>query len=435
VKSLRRRAARQLSAVPGEEAVADRRSVARLSWAFAVLASGVILYQLLAPKSLLTSAARIVAPWTGVSPPARVWIEPPRLSWRQPGEAADVVNRDQRLIPVIDGVAEIVRGRQLVVETEIDGLAEGEKPTLLVTPRAERTGGEAIPGWQVPLAAAAGQWRRCVLPDDDRGLDYPVDLVIKAGDARSGPLRVAVVDAPSLLVREVRYEYPAYMRRESETLPWQGDIRGVEGTRVTIVAQANRPLHSAGIDLGSDGRRDVALTISGKDRTIGEGSFVLRLDPDRKAAEFGSYRFAFRSRSEAGGPSADDLTGGLEYRIEVIPDLAPEVEIEVPAEKVLAVPPDAPVTVRVKALDPDFGLASVRVETRLAGGDPRSGGELLVGDGRMNFRGAETLIPSELGGRPGSVLEYRAVATDSRPDEPNRTVTDWQTLKIDASAP
>jgi hypothetical protein len=273
VKSLRRRAARQLSAVPGEEAVADRRSVARLSWAFAVLASGVILYQLLAPKSLLTSAARIVAPWTGVSPPARVWIEPPRLSWRQPGEAADVVNRDQRLIPVIDGVAEIVRGRQLVVETEIDGLAEGEKPTLLVTPRAERTGGEAIPGWQVPLAAAAGQWRRCVLPDDDRGLDYPVDLVIKAGDARSGPLRVAVVDAPSLLVREVRYEYPAYMRRESETLPWQGDIRGVEGTRVTIVAQANRPLHSAGIDLGSDGRRDVALTISGKDRTIGEGSF------------------------------------------------------------------------------------------------------------------------------------------------------------------
>jgi hypothetical protein len=60
----------------------------------------------------------------------------------------------------------------------------------------------------------------------------------------------------------------------------------------------------------------------------------------------------------------------MEYRIDVLPDLAPEIAIEEPRESPIRVPPQAPVTVRVRALDPDFGLARVAVETRVQGGGP-----------------------------------------------------------------
>jgi hypothetical protein len=45
-------------------------------------------------------------------------------------------------------------------------------------------------------------------------------------------------------------------------------------------------------------------------------------------------------------------------------DLAPEISIEEPQESPARVPPGAPVTLRVRALDPDFGLARVGIETR-----------------------------------------------------------------------
>jgi len=75
IKSLRRRAARRLSRVP-DEGVVDRTPAMRLAWALAGLVCLVCLYQLVAPKSLVVSAARLVAPWTGFAPP--VW---PGGSW------------------------------------------------------------------------------------------------------------------------------------------------------------------------------------------------------------------------------------------------------------------------------------------------------------------------------------------------------------------
>ncbi|MFM8414161.1 MAG: hypothetical protein ACKOCX_05495, partial [Planctomycetota bacterium] len=434
VKSLRRRAARRLSKVP-DEGVVDRTPSIRLAWILAALVCLACLYQLLAPKSLVMSAARLVAPWSGISAPSRVRIDPPRLAWRMPGEDPAVAGEAARAIDVVRGTAELVRGRQLVVTTEIGGLAADEKPELVVSPLREDGGIDtAAAAWRMPLKVAVGSRRTVIVPGDDRGLDQPVELVIAAGDARSERIRVALVDAPAVLVREIRYEYPAYMGRESETLPGQGDIRGVEGTKVTIVAAANRPLASAAVDLGCDGRRDVSLALERPEDTVGAGTFTLKLNADRSGPEFTAYRFVYRPRGAAASRSEADVVGLLEHRIEVLPDLAPEVAIEVPEEKLLRVPPDAPVTVRVRALDPDFGLASVRVETRLAGGKPQAGPELLVGGSRKSLRVAGTLVPSDLGAKPGSTLEYRAVARDTRPERPNETATEWQALQIDASA-
>ncbi len=346
LKSLRRRAARRLSRLP-DEGVVDRTPAIRLAWALAALVCLACVYQLVAPKSMLTSAARLITPWTGFAPPSRVRIESPRLAWRIVGEDPAAAADPARAIEITGGVAELVRGRQLVLSAEIDGLTADDKPVVIVTPRDDsgRLDPAAEP-WTMSLMLAGGGRRTVVVPGDDRGLDRPIDLVVAAGDARSERIHIRLVDAPVVLVREVRYEYPAYMGRDPETLPGQGEIRGVEGTTVTIVASSNRPLATAAIDLGCDGRRDVSLSLERPEDTVGSGTFTLRLNADRTGPEFGSYRFVYRPRAPGGSRAETDVVGRLEHRIEVIPDLAPEVAIEVPEEKLLRVPPDAPVTVR-----------------------------------------------------------------------------------------
>jgi len=436
VKSLRRRAARRLSRVP-DEGVVDRTPAVRLAWVLAALVCLTFVYGVLAPKNFVASAARLAAPWGAIAAPARVQIQPPVLSWRVPGEDPQPAAGDRsRAIDVAGGIAELVRGRQVVVSSEIDGLKSEERPMLVVTPlRDDGVIDTAAAPWRMPMTLAAGGVRSVVLPDAERGLDHGVDLVILAGDNRSDRIRLVVVDAPTLMVRELRYDYPEYMGRESETIAWQGDIRGVEGTRVTIVAEANRPLDNAAVDLGCDNRKNVSLALARPEGTTGKATITLELNAERTAARFGSYRFIYRPRAASAYRPEQDVVGRLEHLVEVFPDLAPEVAIEVPREKVLRVPPDAPVTVGVQAVDPDFGLAIVRVDTRVKGGEVRPGGNLLVGKPRLNFRGAATLIPQTLGAGPGSVLEYRAVAIDTRPERPNETVTEWQSLEIDSSAP
>jgi hypothetical protein len=456
VRSLGRRAAKRLSAVP-TESVIDRSQAVRLAYALAVLVGLACLYSLAAPKSMLTTTARLLAPWARVAAPTRVRFEPPRLQWRMPGEEAAVVGpvadrdaaaggadgsdpNDPRSIKVDAGGATLVRGRQLFVSSAILGLRRDEQPVIVVTPLLDSgaVDGAAVP-WRVEMTrvggeTAAGQRYAAVLPDATRGLDQSVAFTMQAGDGRSEPIRVALVDSPTLLVREVRYEFPAYMQRERETVAWQGDLRAVEGTRVVITAESNQPLESAWIDFGCDGSRDLKLKVGASDLARASGSFVLQMNPERTAAEHASYRLVFQPRGTALAGREQMETEKLEHRIEVLADLAPEISIEEPQESPARVPPGAPVTLRVRALDPDFGLARVGIETRVQGGAAQPEIVLPGSERRTAFNGVLQVVPERLGAGAGSALEYRGVAVDTRPNQPNVTHTPWKLLQIDASA-
>ncbi|MGB8854538.1 MAG: hypothetical protein WCC69_13330 [Pirellulales bacterium] len=434
VRTLERRAAKRLSAVPAE-GVVDRGFALKLAIALAGLVAAACIYELAAPKSLLVSAARLIAPWAAVAPPARVRIDPPQLAWRHPGAAADA-GGPAHTLDVIGGTVTVVRGRQLVVTSLVRGLDRDERAEVVVS-RIRDNGAldTATPPWRVAMAADAEGRQMAILPDASRGLDHGLEFVITAGDATSDRLRAAVVDTPALLVREVKYDYPAYTRRPSETLAWQGDLRGVEGTRVTIIAEGNRPLDAAWIDLGCDGKKDVPLRISQHDLARATGSFSLRLNADRTGPAASSYRLGFVPRGSGASDREDTVLEKLEHRIEVTPDLAPEVTIEEPRQQVLRVPPDAAVTVRVRALDPDFALTRVAIETRLKGGESQPEIQVFRGEksGVLKFDAA--VVPAEQGASPGSVLEYRAVAIDNRPESPNVARTEWRSLEIDPDAP
>ena len=451
VRSLERRAAKRLSDVPAE-GVVDRSTALRLACALAVLVGLACVYEVAAPKSLAVSAVRLLAPWVGWAAPSRVHVGPPRLAWRMPEESDDAPDDDEfdrRGVPIDAGRATHVRGRQLVVAAEIRGLGRDERPMVGVAPlRADGGVDHAAPAWKVEMVrgasatgaggdadGAAAKQFFAVLPDAARGLDASVEIAIAAGDGRSEPVRIAVVDAPTLLVREVRYEYPRYIRRQSETVEWQGDLRGIEGTQVTIVAESNEPLEDAWIDFGCDGSHDLKFGKSANDHTRYTKSFHLHMNADRSGPEHPSYQLRFLPAAASSAIRAKESADAMEHRIEVIADLAPEVSIEEPRESPVRVPPSAPVSIRVRAVDPDFALARVGVETRLKGGATRPEITLFQGEKSGVFKGTARLVPDRLGATPGSVLEYRAVAVDNRPKSPNVSHSPWQSLQIDPSAP
>jgi hypothetical protein len=123
VRSLEKRAAKRLADVPSE-GVIDRTLAVRLALALAAGVGIACLYELIAPKSLLVSAVRLVAPWAGISAPSRVRIDPPRLHWRMPGAGfVDPQQFDGAVdghdVAVDRGSATLVRGRQLVLAAAI----------------------------------------------------------------------------------------------------------------------------------------------------------------------------------------------------------------------------------------------------------------------------------------------------------------------------
>jgi hypothetical protein len=292
VTSLKRRTARQLADVAADTTI-DRTMALRLAYALLAAVTLVGLYELLAPKSLLVSGARLLAPWIGWAAPSRVQIDGPRLAWRIPnGAAADDPAKDgrgsgadpRRKVAIDGGRAVVVRGRQLETSAAIRGLRSGEEPVCRITPLNEA----GLPDpygtpWKVAMRATAdadggGRLYTALLPDAARGLDRSLAVALAAGDSHTEPVRVSVVDAPSLLVREVRYDFPPYTRRGPETAAWQGDLRALEETLATLTVEANQPLDQAWIDFRCDGQRDLKIKLSGTSARHGTVSFPLRLN-------------------------------------------------------------------------------------------------------------------------------------------------------------
>lgn len=453
-RSLDRRAAQQLTSVPAD-GVIDKQHLVRLAAVLAVLVVAASLYAVLSPKNPFVTAARLIAPWSSWAAPSRVAIESLECFWTtaaaevrlaEPGQpaAGERLLDARRMLPVQRGEVRLVRGRQLVVAASINHLRADETPTVDVTPLLDdgSVDHRAEP-WQAALRRMAGGDRYLVrLPAVAAGLDRSVRLSLAAGDARLQPLTILVVDAPSLLVREAEYRFPAYTGRPAETRQWQGDLRGLEGTEVVLEVESNQPLDAAWIDfLDTEREEDLRLAVDANQPTLARTSLTLRMSADRAAAEHPSYRLRFRPRAERDAGEAAVIAEPLTHRIEVLPDLAPEVAIDHPEDEKLRVPPQAPVRIRVRAVDPDYALTLVRVETRPLGGGAVRERLLWQADpeqpdarGSSGLRVSTRVVPAE-DAAGAAVLEYRAVVLDNRQPEANTAATPWRQLIIDEQAP
>ena len=175
----------------------------------------------------------------------------------------------------------------------------------------------------------------------------------------------------------------------------QGDLRAIEGTEVTLHATANTEIKpdTAEIDLGCTGRRGVRMTADGRTAV---GQFTLRLNPDDPSrGQYDSYQLRF-----------SDLQGQenlrpIRYRIEVIRDLPPDVQLVEPQAQETQVAEDGRLAIKVRAEDPDFALCGVALRAECDGRrlplppllERKSDEKPWQGE----FRGTYTFEPAKLG--------------------------------------
>lgn len=380
------------------ETVVDRSAILRLGYILVALTAICVAYRVLSPKDLFTSAGRVLLPWANIVTPSRVTIA-----------------------EVTPGDTKTARGEQLRVSAEVIGL-EADEPVQLVYSTADKQ----IVRQEIPMSASeSGTLFSCRVPSrigggDRRGVQQDFTYWIKAGDARSPRYTVTVYARPTMVVNRLRYDYPSYTGYPSREVQHTGDIRAVEGTRVTLFAEANQPIKTAHVDFEADGRHDLLMKPTDQQATV---TFPLQLREDRRTPEHRSYVLKYTT--------LDGNQNQLppKYQIEVQPDYAPEIQLLLPEEAVLDVAANKEVNFEVEARDPDFALGQVMLVGQV-GQQQRLQHELLTQNHTGKFVGKWRQTPEQMGLRPGDILEYWAVAADNRRPEPNLAYSAHRKLRV-----
>ena len=334
-QAIEQQAAQRLSEVSTDVSL-DRSAILRWGYFLLAIVALCALYRILSPKNLFTSAERVLAPWSEVAAPSRV-----QLSNITPGNTS------------------VARGEQLEITAEVLRLEPDEQVRVLYS-----TTDQQIVDRELVLAASSGGIEfRGNLPGrramgSGNGVQQDLVYWLEAGDARSPKYRVTVFARPTLVVQEIRYEYPAYTGYPSRQESHTGDIRAIEGTRVTLVAEANKAISSAHVDFEADGKKDLLMKSGDTTATV---TFPLQLRGDRRTPLHSSYVLRYVTEEGHGNHLPP------KYQIDVTPDYAPEVQLLVPEEETINVRIDQPVVFEVEARDPDFALSRAVIQGTRAG--------------------------------------------------------------------
>ena len=417
-QALRQKAALDLRQVNVDLAV-DRTRLIHIGYVVVALMVLFAIYTIFSPKDVFTTVWRVSAPWADVDACTRVTI-------------------DDAIEP---GDTEKIRGEHVTVTARIQGLAAEDTVTLYYTTKDKQIADRRA----ISMTRSDEIERfKCVLPADPSGIQQSLTYHIEAGDARSSDFTVKLLETPTILVDRIEYDYPAYTYpayttgRERPVVKPEGEIRAIEGTRVTIRARTNHPISgdpltgarihfdpdlAQGSPRGDTGSQRMETT--GKTAMEASHSFTLRWNDKTDTPQHSSYRLSFTTA--AGLPSEYTMV----YQISVSRDLKPEIAILTPKDHDIEVPLNGTQRIEIRALDPDFGLSRIVLRT-VAGGNELLNEELLnepqnaTGQVVVNY----DFSPSKLGLAAGDRVTYWAFAEDNRhlpgdpPTNPNseRTV-------------
>jgi hypothetical protein len=391
MQAVERQAASDIAQVPVDLAV-DRSQAIRLGYVLVGILAIAAAYKILSPKDPFQTAARVLAPWASIARPSRV-----QITDVQPGNI------------------EVYQGQTVTVSATVMGLRDGEIARVLYSTADGRVVDRAVP---VKAPEGGGQLQ-CVLPaeEDSRhglpGLQQNIRYRVVAGDATSESYELRVRPVPTIMVERVDYVFPTYMKRPPQTQERSGDVQAVEGARVTVHARANQPIQSAAIEFdpplaGSGGSPAETLSME-IDGDRARATFSLEFKADRQSPKHVSYQLRFYNDR---GERSEQPTL---HRIDVLPDLPPEVQILAPTQPKVEVPLDGEQVVEVRAVDPDFGLMKVGLRG-LRGEETVLERSLLETKDIGQTQGAYkfTFRPAKHGLQPGDEVHYWAWAEDGR---------------------
>lgn len=176
-------------------------------------------------------------------------------------------------------------------------------------------------------------------------LDFSFSYFVRTPFATSDTFRVEVYELPVVTNIDVRYDYPAYTKLKSEfEQNASGNIRAVQGTKITLKIAANNPIETGKIIFSTGDLNDL-------DRT-GKSSFKT----DFKVEQNGSYHF-----------NLEDILGNtsrkLSKSITVIYDKIPEIKITAPGKDTLLTQ-NMLLPLSIFASD-DFGLTTLTLHYQI----------------------------------------------------------------------
>jgi hypothetical protein len=410
--AIEQRAAQDIAVVPVDLAV-DRSRLIRVGYVLVAIMAMFAGYKILSPKDPFQTVARVIAPWADIARPSRVQIS-----------------------DVSPGDVEVYHGRTVSVSALVSGISAGDAVQLQYSTADGQTVDRVVP----MTLAAGGLRHECLLPPESdgerssRGVRQDMTYRILAGDAVSADYRLTVVAAPTIVVQKVEYAYPAYTNKPPLTAEQQGDVQGIEGTRVTIHALANQPITAAAIEFDPDGN-SVAESLSLKfEGNQAWGTFVLQLQNDRATPRHSSYQVRFINERQQWSEQP------VLHRIEVTGDLAPEVQILSPTKQRIEVPANGSQKIEVRGIDPDYALSSLRLQGIVGQREvldkqllPEAAAALPQATAQYEFRPAEHQLVA------GDEMIYWAVAADNRTSpltgspEPNTAKSTEYVLRVIAA--
>ena len=414
-RGVEQQAAVGLTRVDVDSAV-DRSPIIHLGYGLLALMVVWCAYLFLSPKNPLQTVARVATPWREISRPSKV-----EVSDVQPGDTT------------------VYRGQTLPISALVNGLDDDQYPVVQFS-----TADGQIVDRSIRMRPDSRLRFVAELSPTENGIWQDVDYRIVAGDAVTRIYRVTALEAPHILVDRVEYDFPAYTKMPSEVIPGEGDIRALEGTRVTVHGVANQPIKSGHVQLlrppaadakpGTESKQAARVAPLQFEERQAHVAFRLALKADRVAPVYSGYRLHFVNSE---GVASNQP---VEHSIEVIPDLQPVVEVLTPARQSTDVPENAWQRIEIRALDPDFALTKVELRARAKGGTLLQTdllAEEYVGQAVVTY----DFTPREFGLQAGDEVEFWAMAEDNRvaasngQPQPNRSATEKQYLRIVAADP
>lgn len=390
-------AATALARSPNEAAV-DCSPMVRWLTVFAALVLFTAVYMVAAPKSLFTSWRRIVEPWANIDAPTRV-----------------------RIGDVRPGHARICHGQTVLVSADVRGLRADDAVSLVYS----TVDGQLVRRASVMTLPPTGYLFEAPLPADGTGLQQDVEYWIEAGDAVSPPWRVNVEAAPAIVIERVDYEFPRYTKLAPRAAKGNGDLAGLDGTRVKLIAKANRTIREASVDFGCDDRHDLPMSVNGNRATV---EITLNWNSRTDRPEHENYQLLFSSAAGEKNPEP------IRYAIAVTRDLGPKVEIVEPhldARKELVATSDQVLRFEVRAEDPDFGLAAITFHAA-ADGVPLVNAPLLAETTDRPVRREYRFDLAKVKRSAGESIEVWAAAEDNRLPQPNQVETPHYRIRLAA---
>lgn len=408
-EAVQQRAATDLQQVP-LETVVDYSRLIKVGYALAAIFALCAAYKVLSPKDPFQTAARVAAPWADIARPSRVQIE-----------------------SVSPGDAQQFFGDSVTISAKLRGVRSDDRVALLFS----TADGQVVDQALDMTPSDSGDTFTVKLPGEGHTLQQDVTYRIEAGDAVSRDYTLTVVAAPTIVVEKVEYDFPRYTQKPRETRERAGDLRALEGTRVTLHARANQPIQNAFIEFDtstnpSAAPERVAMQTAGDTAT---GSFVLELEADRVTPKHGTYQITFTTASGHAGQHP------AVHTIDVIRDLSPEIEILQPEDQTIDVPENGSALVEMRAIDPDFALSRVGLKLTL-------GGQEIADKSLLDAKGQPAQSTSKFRFRPkdfdlkagaevawwGTVADNRTSPTTGLP-EPNTERTKNYFFRIVAADP